>query len=52
MAITFPDVLNAAKELANRLKDHDTNADALVSQTNSVLNQVEAMKQVMESDFY
>jgi len=46
MALTFPDVLSAAKELANRLKDHDTTAEALVSQAQSVYNQVEAMKQV------
>lgn len=46
MALTFQDVLNDAKKLSNRLSEHDSAADALVSQMQAVYQQVEAMKQV------
>lgn len=46
MALAFQDVLNDAKKLTNRLNEHDSTADALVSQMQAVYQQVEAMKQV------
>jgi len=48
MALTFQDVLNDAKKLTNRLNEHDSTADALVSQMQAVYQQVEAMKQYHE----
>jgi len=48
MSLTFQDVLADAKKLSSRLKDHDTSADALVSQMQAVYSQVEAMKQYHE----
>ena len=47
MTLTFQDVLNDAKKLSTKLKDHDTASDALVSQMQAVYQQVEAMKQVL-----
>lgn len=46
MALAFQDVLNDAKKLTSRLNEHDSTADALVSQMQAVYQQVEAMKQV------
>ncbi|CAG7818263.1 unnamed protein product [Allacma fusca] len=45
MTLTFQDVLNDAKKLSTKLKDHETAAEALVSQMQAVYQQVEAMKQ-------
>jgi len=49
MAFTIPDVLSAAKDLGNRLKDHDATADCLVTQAQEVFNRVELMKQYEEN---
>ena len=38
-----------AKRLANRLRDHDTAADSLIAETNSLNLKLEAMKQVKSS---
>jgi len=48
MALTFPDVLITAKELANRLKGHESTADDLLSKQQSVCNDVEAQKEYEE----
>lgn len=46
MALTFQDVLNDAKKLSNRLRERESAADVLVSQVQSICQEVQAMKQV------
>lgn len=46
MSLTIQQILSDAKRLASRLKEHDTAADVLLSQTQSVYKQLDAMKQV------
>lgn len=46
MSLTIQQILLDAKRLASRLKEHDSAADALLSQTQSVYKQIDAMKQV------
>jgi len=46
MACTVEKVLSDARLLVNRLKDHDNCADNVISQTQSLLKRMEAMKQV------
>lgn len=46
MSITIQQILLDAKRLASRLKEHDSAADALLSQSQSVFKQIDAMKQV------
>jgi len=48
MSLAFQDVLNDAKKLTSRLHEHDSAADALVSQMQAVYQQVEAIKQYHE----
>ncbi|KAF4523073.1 hypothetical protein B566_EDAN003085 [Ephemera danica] len=48
MSITIQQILLDAKRLASRLKEHDTAADALLSQSQSVFKQIDAMKQYQE----
>lgn len=47
MSLTIQQIILDAKRLASRLKEHDSAADALLSQTQSVYKQIDAMKQVM-----
>lgn len=51
MSLTIQQILSDAKRLASRLKEHDTAADVLLSQTQSVYKQLDAMKQVRYSPF-
>jgi hypothetical protein len=46
MSLTIQQIILDAKRLASRLKDHDSAADSLLSQTQSVYKQIDAMKQV------
>jgi hypothetical protein len=46
MSLTIQQIILDAKRLATRLKEHDSAADALLSQTQSVYKQIDAMKQV------
>ncbi len=46
MSLTIQQILLDAKKLSDRLKEHDTAADALLSQTQSVYKQIDAMKHV------
>lgn len=46
MSLTIQQILSDAKKLSDRLKEHDTAADALLSQTQSVYKQIDAMKHV------
>lgn len=46
MSLTIQQIILDAKRLASRLKEHDSAADALLSQTQSVYKQIDAMKQV------
>ncbi|XP_034249249.1 FGFR1 oncogene partner 2 homolog [Thrips palmi] len=48
MSLTIQQILSDAKRLASRLKEHDTAADVLLSQTQSVYKQLDAMKQYQE----
>ncbi|XP_023716910.1 FGFR1 oncogene partner 2 homolog [Cryptotermes secundus] len=48
MSLTIQQILLDAKRLASRLKEHDSAADALLSQTQSVYKQIDAMKQYQE----
>ncbi|PSN42827.1 FGFR1 oncogene partner 2 [Blattella germanica] len=48
MSLTIQQIILDAKRLANRLKEHDSAADALLSQTQSVYKQIDAMKQYQE----
>lgn len=49
MSITIQEILLDAKRLAYRLKEHDTAADELLSQSQSVFKQINAMKQVQKT---
>ena len=46
MTCSIEKILGDAKLLVNRLKDHDTSADTLISQSHCLKNRIEAMKQV------
>jgi hypothetical protein len=46
MSLTIQQIILDAKRLASRLKEHDSAADALLSQTQSVYKQIDAMKLV------
>lgn len=46
MACTIEKVLADARMLVNRLRDHDGQADNLISQAQALNKRVEAMKQV------
>lgn len=48
MSLTIQQILSDAKRLASRLKEHDTAADELLTQTQSVYKQLDAMKQVSQ----
>ncbi|XP_059483104.1 FGFR1 oncogene partner 2 homolog [Neocloeon triangulifer] len=48
MSITIQEILLDAKRLACRLKEHDSAADELLSQSQSVFRQIDAMKQYQE----
>lgn len=47
MSLTIQQILQDAKKLSDRLKEHDTAADALLSQTQFVYKQIDAMKHVL-----
>lgn len=46
MSVTIQQILSDAKRLATKLKEHDTAADALLSQAQFVYKKIDAMKQV------
>lgn len=46
MSVTIQQILSDAKRLASKLKEHDTAADALLSQAQFVYKKIDAMKQV------
>ncbi|GFQ98639.1 FGFR1 oncogene partner 2 homolog [Trichonephila clavata] len=48
MSITVQQLLNDAKRLVTRLRDHDNVADTLISQAQNLNNNVETMKQYHE----
>ncbi|KAF8764090.1 FGFR1 oncogene partner 2 homolog [Argiope bruennichi] len=48
MSITVQQLLNDAKRLVTRLRDHDNSADTLISQAQNLNNNVETMKQYHE----
>lgn len=48
MSLTIQQILLDAKKLASKLKEHDTAADALLSGTELVYKQIDAMKQYTE----
>lgn len=45
MSLTIQQILQDAKRLSTRLKEHDTTADALLTQAHYVYKQIDAMKQ-------
>ena len=46
MSCTIEKILADARLLVNRLKDHDSCADSLISSTNVLHKRIDAMKQV------
>lgn len=46
MSLTIQQIVRDAKRLSSKIKDHDSAADALLSQTQAVYKQMDAMKQV------
>lgn len=46
MSLTIQQILQDAKKLSSKLKEHDTAADVILSQTQSVYKKIDAMKQV------
>ncbi|XP_064634904.1 FGFR1 oncogene partner 2 homolog [Lineus longissimus] len=48
MTCSIENILNDAKMLVNRLRDHDSEADSLICQTQTLNKRVEAMKQYQE----
>ncbi|CAG2063191.1 unnamed protein product, partial [Timema podura] len=48
MSLTIQQIILDAKRLASRLKEHDSSADVLLSQTQSVYKQIDAMRQYQE----
>jgi len=48
MSLTVQQLLNDAKRLSSRLRDHDQSADHLISRAQEVLKEVDAMRQYQE----
>ncbi|XP_035226119.1 FGFR1 oncogene partner 2 homolog isoform X1 [Stegodyphus dumicola] len=48
MSVTVQQLLNDAKRLVTRLREHDNSADSLISQAQTLNNNVETMKQYHE----
>ena len=48
MSLTMQHIISDAQTLCTRLKDHESLADRLISQAQSLYKQVDAMKQVKE----
>lgn len=46
MSLTIQQIITDAKRLANRLKERDLTADALLNETQVINKKIEAMKQV------
>lgn len=46
MSVTVHQILSDAKRLVSRLKEHDSVADNIISQTQTLYKNVEAMKEV------
>jgi len=46
MALSFEKLLNDAKIMVTRLKDHDNSADIIIAQTQTLHNRINSMKQV------
>jgi len=47
MSVSVQQILADAKRLAGRLKEHDSSADALLSQAQAMYRQVDTMKEVI-----
>lgn len=45
MSVTVHQILSDAKRLVSRLKEHDSVADNIISQTQTLYKNVEAMKE-------
>ena len=50
MACSIEKILGDAKQLVNRLREHDSIADTLITQTQSLHRRVDAMKQVRQNE--
>ncbi|GIY02359.1 FGFR1 oncogene partner 2 homolog [Caerostris darwini] len=48
MSVSVNQILNDAKRLVSRLRDHDSTADTIISQTQTLYKNVEAMKEYNE----
>ncbi|CAL1281031.1 unnamed protein product [Larinioides sclopetarius] len=48
MSVSVNQILNDAKRLVSRLRDHDSAADSIISQTQTLYKNVEAMKEYNE----
>ncbi|XP_054710703.1 FGFR1 oncogene partner 2 homolog [Uloborus diversus] len=48
MSVTVHQILNDAKRLVSRLREHDSTADAIISQTQTLYKNVESMKEYNE----
>lgn len=48
MSVSVNQILNDAKRLVSRLREHDSTADAVISQTQTLYKNVEAMKEYNE----
>lgn len=46
MALSFEKLLNDAKIMVTRLKDHDNSTDIIIAQTQTLHNRIDSMKQV------
>jgi len=49
MSLTVEQLLTDARRLSTRLKDHDTSADNIITRSQEVLREVEAMRQYQEN---
>lgn len=46
MSVSVNQILNDAKRLVSRLREHDSTADAIIGQTQTLYKNVESMKEV------
>lgn len=48
MSLTIQQLLNDAKRLSNRLREHDASADNIIAASTSVLKEIEGLRQYQE----
>ena len=48
MSLTIQQLLNDAKRLSSRLRDHDASADNIIAASTAVLKEVEGLRQYQE----